>query len=132
MKLISQILASQPFLVSVPAKTNTLPPHPPRQVSQAVLLDNFVQATARIEGAERGEALQRQRLERRLENPLDPLLERLVRDHVDDGDLSARIRAVFKVCVNKLQGQQAWEGRKEKALSLSLLVRVCREMSVIV
>ena len=100
-------------------------------MSQAVLLDNFVQATARIEGAERGEARQRQRLERRLENPLDPLLERLVRDHVDDSDLSARIRAVFKVCMNKLQGQQAWEGRKEKALSLSLLERVCREMSVI-
>jgi hypothetical protein len=91
------------------------------QVSQAVLLDNFVQATARIEGAERGEARQRQRLERRLENPLDPLLERLVRDHVDDCDLSARIHAVFRVCVNK--DNEEGEGGNKEASRPSLFVR---------
>ena len=66
-------------------------------MSQAVLLDNFVQATARIEERDRVEARRRRRMERRLENPLDPLLERLARDHVDDGDLSGRIREVFMV-----------------------------------
>jgi hypothetical protein len=67
------------------------------QVSQAVLLDNFVQATARIEDRDRLERLRLRRLATRLENPLDPLLEQLARDHVDDADLSARIAMIFQV-----------------------------------
>ncbi len=66
------------------------------QVSQAVLLDNFVHATARMEAKKRATQLQRRQMTTRLQNPLDPLLERLARDYVDDADLSARIDEIFK------------------------------------
>ena len=59
------------------------------QVSQAVLLDNFVHATARMEAKKRSAQLQQRQMTTRL-------LERLARDYVDDADLSARIDEIFK------------------------------------
>ena len=65
-------------------------------MSQAVLLDNCVMATAQIEVLAKEEERRRQQLAARLQHPLDALLEKLTREYVNDEDLSARIRAVFQ------------------------------------
>ena len=63
----------------------------------AVLLDNFIQASAQIEDEERETAHREQKEAARVSQPLDPLLERLSRDYVDDEDLSRRLVELFQV-----------------------------------
>jgi hypothetical protein len=71
--------------------------HRARQVAVAVLLDNFIQASAQIEDEEKVGALSQQREMARVPHPLDPVMERLSQDYIDDEDLSRRIRDLFEV-----------------------------------
>lgn len=73
------------------------PLHWTRQVAVAVLLDNFIQASARIEEEEQREAARQHKEAARVNYPLDPLLEQLSRDYTDDADLSSRLLDLFKV-----------------------------------
>ena len=67
------------------------------QVSVAVLLDNFVSASIRMQEEERQRELSETKGRRTIRSTLDPLLERLARDFVDDADLSARLHGLFQV-----------------------------------
>jgi hypothetical protein len=67
------------------------------QISVAVLLDKFI--TARTDQEEEG---QRKRLEElasrsTIHNTLDPLLDKISRDYIDDSDLSTRLRKLYEV-----------------------------------
>ena len=63
----------------------------------AVLLDNFIQASAHIEDEEKEDAMRKQREAAWVSHPLDPVMEQLSRDYVDDEDLSRRIQDLFVV-----------------------------------
>ena len=70
----------------------------PPQVSVAILLDKFVQASSAAE--EEKAAMAMQAIKKSMEyhkNTLDPLLAKLALDYVDDADLSNRLRSLFKV-----------------------------------
>ncbi len=64
-----------------------------------VLLDNFVKATAVIEHEEEEKVLMQRELVT-LQNPMAPLLRRMVEDFVDDEDLSQRLQSLFKVLIS--------------------------------
>jgi hypothetical protein len=67
------------------------------QVAVAVLLDNFIQASAKIEQDDQDDSIRQQRAASRMRYPLDPLLEKLSKDFSDDADLSVRLLHLFKV-----------------------------------
>jgi hypothetical protein len=70
----------------------------PPQVSVAILLDKFVQASSAAEEEKASRAMQA--IKKSMEyhkNTLDPLLAKLALDYVDDADLSNRLRSLFKV-----------------------------------
>jgi hypothetical protein len=66
-------------------------------VSVAVLLDNFVSASAKMEEEERQLQILRARDNKTVSLTLDPLLARLARDFVDNADLSSILMALFRV-----------------------------------
>ena len=63
----------------------------------AVLLDNFIQASAKIEQDDQDDSIRQQKAASRMRYPLDPLLEKLSKDYSDDADLSVRLLDLFKV-----------------------------------
>ncbi len=67
------------------------------QVSVAVLLDSFVSASLRMLEEERQKQLADSKTRKTISSTLDPLLERLSRDFVDNADLSSRLQNLFKV-----------------------------------
>jgi hypothetical protein len=67
------------------------------QVSVAVLLDHFVSASIKLQEEEQQRKLCETKGRRTISSTLDPLLERLARDFVDDADLSARLHGLFQV-----------------------------------
>ncbi len=67
------------------------------QVAVAVLLDNFIQASAKIEQDDQDNSIRQQKAASRMRYPLDPLLEKLSKDYLDDADLSIRLLDLFKV-----------------------------------
>ncbi len=69
----------------------------------AVLLDNFVTASLKMQDEERQRALNETKGRRKISCTLDPLLERLARDFVDDADLSARLHSLFRVMFVQIQ-----------------------------
>jgi hypothetical protein len=70
-------------------------------VSVAVLLDSFVSASLSMLEEERQRHLAESKSRNTVSSTLDPLLERLARDFVDNADLSFRLQNLFKVqCVN--------------------------------
>ncbi len=71
----------------------------------AVLLDNFIQASAKIEQDDQDDSIRQQKAASRMRYPLDPLLEKLSKDYADDADLSARLLDLFKVrsCLDVLK-----------------------------
>ena len=70
--------------------------HRSPQVSQAILLDQFIAtASSTIAEEERARRLAR-RKEQLIHNTLDPLMEKLTEDYIDDGDLSHRLQDLFK------------------------------------
>ena len=66
-------------------------------MSVAVLLDNFVSASGRIEEAERRAQLEEKRRRQQTRNPLEPLLKKLAREFVDGADLSEKLRRLHEV-----------------------------------
>ena len=67
------------------------------QVCVAILLDNFIKASA-VSQQEREDELLKQTMSQKLFlNALDPLLEKFTVDHNDDADLSMRLQELFKV-----------------------------------
>ena len=65
----------------------------------AVLLDNFVSASAHIDALEHRRFQEEKRRRQETRNPLEPLLRRLAREYVDDADLSDRLSRLFQVNV---------------------------------
>jgi hypothetical protein len=63
----------------------------------AVLLDNFVTASIRMLEEERERQLAESKSRKTINSTLDPLLERLARDFIDNADLSCRLQNLFKV-----------------------------------
>ncbi len=69
----------------------------------AVLLDSFVTASLRMLEEERQRQLAESKSRKTISSTLDPLLERLARDFVDNADLSSRLQNLFKVLCAVLQ-----------------------------
>jgi hypothetical protein len=67
------------------------------QVSVAVLLDNFVSASAHIDVLEQRMSQEEKRRRQETRNPLEPLLRRLAREYIDNADLSNRLSRLFQV-----------------------------------
>ena len=67
------------------------------QVSMAVLLDNFIGASSRIEMEERLEKAETEHREQQTVNPLEPLLLKLGREFSDNQDLSDRLQTLYQV-----------------------------------
>jgi hypothetical protein len=73
------------------------------QVSVAVLLDNFVSASASIDAQEQRRLQEEKRRRQETRNPLEPLLRRLSREYIDDADLSDRLSRLFQVMIGRLK-----------------------------
>ena len=69
----------------------------PAQVSQAILLDQFVAVASNTIAEEEAERRRIRRSEELIHNTLDPLMEKLTKDYIDDVDLSHRLQDLFKV-----------------------------------
>jgi hypothetical protein len=66
-------------------------------VSVAVLLDNFVNASARDEAEAQLQAIEEAKSFKEIKNPLEPLLVRLIKGYVDDADLTRRLRTLYQI-----------------------------------
>jgi Ca2+-binding EF-hand superfamily protein len=75
------------------------------QVSVAVLLDKFVSATAEMEQEERDMRVQAIKKTQQVHNTLDPLLEKMTRDYVDEEDLTNRLSDLFSVLDSDSSGK---------------------------
>ena len=73
-----------------------LSPHP-SQVSLAVLLENFLEASNELEAREERERIVRAEREQQVKNPLEPLLLKLTKEFSDDQDLSDRLQRLYEV-----------------------------------
>ena len=67
------------------------------QVSVAVLLDNFVSYTMKEEDLAKLQQQQEGKSKCENKNPLEPLLQKLLKGFVDDADLTAKIQIVYQV-----------------------------------
>jgi hypothetical protein len=67
------------------------------QVSFTVLLDNYIDASARLHAQERLEGAEAQHREQHARNPLEPLLFQFAQEFTDDEDLSDRLRRLYQV-----------------------------------
>jgi hypothetical protein len=70
------------------------------QVSVAVLLDNFVSASAHIDAQEQMRSKEEKRRRQETHNPLEPLLRSLSHEYSDDADLSVRLIRLFQASVH--------------------------------
>ncbi len=68
------------------------------QVSVAVLLDNFVTVSMRMENDEKQKASKERKVASQFQNPLEPLIAKLANEYTDNENLSTKIKALFKVC----------------------------------
>uniref|UniRef100_A0A7S0MCA4 Ion transport domain-containing protein n=1 Tax=Cryptomonas curvata TaxID=233186 RepID=A0A7S0MCA4_9CRYP len=66
------------------------------QVSVAVLLENFVSTSTRMDEEEQVERAVEQARENELRNPMEPLLVQLLREYSDSADLSKRLSILFQ------------------------------------
>ena len=66
------------------------------QVSVAVLLDNFVTVSMRMQNEEKKRASRERKKASRFQNPLEPLIRKLADEYTDDASLSARLSALFQ------------------------------------
>ena len=64
-------------------------------MSVAILVDKFISASKQQEAEERLETKQRTKIF--VTNTLDPLLEKLSNDYIDDADLSIRLKNLYTV-----------------------------------
>ena len=66
-------------------------------MSVAVLLDNFVNASAKDEERARLQEIEEAKSFKEIRNPLEPLLIRLIKGYVDDADLSRRLSTLYHI-----------------------------------
>jgi hypothetical protein len=66
------------------------------QVSVAVLLDNFVTVSMRMENEEKKKASKEKKAASQFQNPLEPLIKKLANDFTDNDSLSAKLLALFQ------------------------------------
>ena len=69
------------------------------EVSVAVLLENFVAASRRMEEEEKLEHISQRKMLSEFKNPMEPLLAKMAASFVDDADLSNKLKAVYDVRV---------------------------------
>jgi hypothetical protein len=67
------------------------------QVSVAVLLDNFVTVSMRMENDEKQHASMEKKAASQFQNPLEPLIAKLANEYTSNQSLSNKIRALFQV-----------------------------------
>jgi hypothetical protein len=67
------------------------------QVSVAVLLDNFVTVSMRMENDEKQQASMEKKAASQFQNPLEPLIVKLANEYTNNQSLSNKIRALFQV-----------------------------------
>ena len=67
------------------------------QVSVAVLLDNFVTVSMRMENDEKQKASMEKKAASQFQNPLEPLIAKLANEYTSSQSLSNKIRALFQV-----------------------------------
>ena len=67
------------------------------QVSVAVLLDNFVTVSLRMESDEKQKASKEKKAASQFQNPLEPLIAKLANEYTSNESLSSKIRALFHV-----------------------------------
>jgi hypothetical protein len=66
------------------------------QVSVAVLLDNFVTVSMRMENDEKERAAIEKKASSQFQNPLEPLIAKLANDYTDNASLSTKLAALFQ------------------------------------
>lgn len=69
------------------------------QVSVAVLLDNFIGASTRMEYEAKLEKAELKQREQQMKNPLEPLLLKLAREFSDSQDLSDRLLELYQASI---------------------------------
>jgi hypothetical protein len=74
------------------------------QVSVAVLLDNFVSYTMKEEELAKLQKQQEGKSKCDNANPLEPVLQKLMKGFVDDSDLTAKIENIFEVSTGQDSG----------------------------
>ncbi len=67
------------------------------QVSVAVLLDNFVTVSMRMENEDKRKASKEKKAASQFQNPLEPLIARLANEYTSNENLSIKIKALFQV-----------------------------------
>jgi hypothetical protein len=67
------------------------------QISVAVLLDKFITARTDQEAEAQKKRLEELASRSTIHNTLDPLLDGISRDYIDDSDLSNRLRKLYEV-----------------------------------
>ena len=67
------------------------------EVSVAVLLENFVAASRRMEEDEKAERIRERSILSEFKNPLEPLLAKLASSFVDNADLTLKLLTVYEV-----------------------------------
>ncbi len=63
----------------------------------AVLLDNFVTVSMRMENDEKQQASMEKKAASQFQNPLEPLIVKLANEYTNNQSLSNKIRALFQV-----------------------------------
>ena len=66
------------------------------QVSVAVLLDNFVSVSMRMETNEKKRSAMEKKAARQFQNPLEPLIKKLANEYTDNASLSAKLLSLFQ------------------------------------
>ncbi len=66
------------------------------QVSVAVLLDNFVTVSMRMENDEKERAAIEKKASSQFRNPLEPLIGKLANDYTDNASLSTKLASLFQ------------------------------------
>ncbi len=70
------------------------------QVSVAVLLDNFVTVSMRMDNEDKRKASKERKAASQFQNPLEPLIKKLAHDFTDDASLSAKLLSLFQARIS--------------------------------
>ncbi len=80
------------------------------QVSVAVLLDNFVMVSMRMENDVKKKAAMDKKAASQFQNPLEPLIKKLANEYTDNASLTAKLKSLFQARLQKkLQRNYAFD-----------------------
>ncbi len=91
----------------------------------AVLLDNFVTASSMIEEEENQRILEEKRRRHLAKNPLEPLLQKIAKEFLDDSDLSNKLSHLYKVAPRGVASLQRALGSRCEARVVRALMGLC-------